>query len=181
MSEVEKAAKTAAVQVAKERDKKSLNGHVTLSTGVKGKIVPVATALLQRVSNKVPLPEVPTWENPDKGRQEPNPNDPKYRRELEEASRARGEAYLDALIMFGLELPDGVPDGNEWIKKLHYMERLGHLDLDGFDLDDPMDREFVYKRYIAVGDNDWVLIRQASNMIQEEVEAEIANFPGQEE
>jgi len=117
------------------------------------------------------------WHNPDKDRDEPNPNDPKYIAAKQEADRQRGIAAIDAVVMFGVELLDGVPDDG-WLGKLRYLEKRGLLDLESFDLDDPLDLEFLYKRYVAVSAQDIAYIMRTSGVREEDVEAAIRSFRG---
>ena len=81
--------------------------------------------------------------------------------------------------MFGIELVDDIPD-NGWDKKLKYLERLGHLDLTEFDFKDELDRDFLYKRYIAVGSDDLVKIARMGGLQPEDLDAADASFPGDE-
>jgi len=115
--------KSAAVKVAKEATLDATR-EVNLSTGVRAKLRPVATTLIDEVASRIKDPEVPMWHNPDKDRDEPNPNDPKYIAAKEEADRQRGIAVIDAVVMFGVELLDGVPDDG-WLGKLQYLETAG--------------------------------------------------------
>src|SRR5690554_1657400 len=81
-------ARTQAVEVAKSRARDE-EAVVTLSSGVRARIHPVAASLIAEVSSKVEDPPVPTWFNPDKEREEPNPSDPEYLRALERAEEER--------------------------------------------------------------------------------------------
>ncbi len=170
--------KNAAVQVAKDLDVKK-EKITTLSTGVRAVLLPVAASLIQAVTSKVKDPEIPIWHDPDKDREVPNPNDPTYLKQIQEAAEARAMAAVDASVMFGIELVDDIPD-NGWDKKLMYLERLGHLDLTDFDFKDALDREFLYKRYIAVGSDDLVKIARMGGLQEEDLDAADASFPSNE-
>jgi len=170
--------KNAAVQVAKDLDVKK-EKITTLSTGVRAVLLPVAASLIQAVTSKVKDPEIPIWHDPDKDREVPNPNDPTYLKQIQEAAEARAMAAVDASVMFGIELVDDIPD-NGWDKKLKYLERLGHLDLTEFDFKDALDREFLYKRYIAVGSDDLVKIARMGGLQEEDLDAADASFPSNE-
>lgn len=153
-------------------------GIRVLSTGVRAHIRPVAATLIDEVTARIPDPDIPTWHNPDKDRDEPNPNDPTYQRELRAATRRRGLAAMDAMIMFGVELADGMPEDESWLARLRLMHKHNLVDLDGYDLDDPLEREFLYKRYIAVGAADLVAIGRMTGVSEEGIAAAAANFPG---
>jgi hypothetical protein len=90
-------------------------------------------------------------------------------------------------LLWGVELVDGIPD-NGWLEKLQFMERQENIDLlSSFDLDNPLDREFAYKKYIAIGDQldengenvDVLFILQGNNIISEDGVEQATNlFPG---
>lgn len=163
-----------AVDLARKLAKDS-DGNITLPNGVKVRINPVGAALISDVTSKIKDPEVPLWPNPEKPdrdgnpRMEPNPDDPHYAVLLEEANQKRAIAMIDTMVMFGIELVDGIPDSDEWVKKLKFMEKRGMLDISGYDLDDPFDREFLYKRYILVDNNVIGMITEASGLSSEDV------------
>lgn len=166
---------TEATETAKRSDQPEV---VTLSTGIRARIVPVAASLVEDVMNAVPEPEVPTFMNEQKGREEPNPHDPSYQRAMRQYERERNDAAMSALVLFGLELEDGVPDDDTWLKKLQFIERRTQLDLSGFDLNDELDQEFVYKRYIACGTMDLITIGRKAGLSQEDVQEAVNTFPG---
>lgn len=144
-----------AVEVKKRINKEpSHNEIVILSTGIRAKIHPVSATLIDEVVSMVKDPPIPMWHNEEKDRDEPNSGDPEYIKALSTAERKRGLAAMDAMIMFGLELVDGLPDDEVWIKKLKYMEGRKMLDLSSYDFEADEDREFLYKRFVAVGTDD---------------------------
>ena len=160
------------------------DGITILPNGVKVRINPVGAALISDVTSKIKDPEVPLWPNADKPdregkpRMEANPDDPHYAVLLEEANQKRAIAMIDTMVMFGVELVDGVPDDDAWVKKLRFMEKRGMLDLSGYDLDDPFDREFLYKRYVLVDNNVVGLITDASGLSSEDVKRAEESFRG---
>ena len=89
------------------------------------------------------------WFNKAKDRDEPNPVDPDYLRELEKYQQETTRVTFDVFALFGIELVDGMPEDDSWLSKLKLNARLGHLDLSTFDLEDEVDREFLFKRYVA--------------------------------
>jgi hypothetical protein len=152
-----------------------------LSTGYRARLVPVAGFLLTEVASRIQDPEVPMWANPDKeGRQEPNPSDPAYLRAMAAAERRRAEAVIDAMLLFGVEIEGDIPDQGQWLPKLQKMVKLGHLDLDGFSLEDPLDAEFLFKRYVAVAAGDLQEIMKRSGVTQEAIAQAAKSFPGDE-
>jgi hypothetical protein len=131
---------------------------ITLSTGVVVRLKPVSSSLVEQVRSAIPMPEVPVVFIKEKEREEENPNDPHYINEVEEVNRKRSEAILDALCIFGIELVDGLPEDDAWLKKLQKLEQRGGLDLSGFDLEDEFDRDLLYKRCVAVAGDDLSIV-----------------------
>ena len=172
-----------AVTVAKgKRAEKESDGTLMLSTGVKARLRPVSQSIIQDAIALCREPRPPMWANPDKdGRAEPNPLDPDYLEAVEEYQAHMRAVTFDCFAMFGIEIVDGLPSDDKWLREIRLMERLGHLDLGKFDLDDELDREFLYKRYVAMGNADYVIIGAMSGIREEEVRRAADSFPGDEE
>jgi hypothetical protein len=164
--------KEAAVVVAeKVRPEKERTDIITLSTGVRAKLVPVSASLIDEVTAQVKNPLPPMWMNEQKGREEPNPSDPEYLQKLEDTERERGVKAMDALVMFGVELVDGVPEDDVWLSKLQF---LGVVEADR-ELS-PMEREFLYKKHVALSAVDISEVTKMSGISAEEVEIAEATF-----
>lgn len=171
--------KSPAPEVARERALAvNANEVVTLTTGVRARIVPVPSSLLDAVSARIKEPTPPMQFVESKNREEPNPLAPDYLKAITDANRQRGLATIEALLMFGIVLVDGVPPDEEWKPKLDYMVRRGYLDLSAYDLTDQFDREYVYKAYVAVAQPDINRLMIACGLLQEEVRAAVKSFPG---
>ncbi len=147
-----------------------------LSTGVKVRLRPVSPSLIADISSSVKYPNVPRIVTED-GRELENPNHPDYIRACEEVDNQRAGRVLEAIVMFAFDLVDGVPDDG-WDKKVRLMERMGSIDLKGLDLDDPVDREFAYKKYIAIGNEDITLAGGMAGIRGEDVAAATETFRG---
>lgn len=172
-----------AVEVAAEIQGKGRDGIYQTSTGYWVKISPVSATLIDKVQSKIKDPEPPMVWIEEKGRSEPNPADPSYLRALQRADVDRVMAALDAIIMLGIDMCD--EDGNQleisdgpWLNKLKLLERHGHLDLDEHDMDDPLDREFLFKRYIVLSAKDIEPVASASGIKEEDVKQAEASFRG---
>lgn len=170
----------AAVQVAKERAG-NRDSVVTLSTGVRVKINPVSATLIDKVQTKVKDPTPPDVFIDEKGRSEPNYSDPDYLRAIDRANTDRVVAAMDALILFGVELVDGLPENDTWLKNLRLLEKIGELDLSDLDLDDQFEAEFAYKRYIALAPQDIAIVAAATGLSEGDVAVAEATFRGTEE
>jgi hypothetical protein len=153
----------------------------TLSTGVVVRLHPVSSSLVEEMKGAVKMPDVPKVWIEAKEREEENPNDPQYIEQVEACTAKRADAIFDALCMFGVELVDGLPDDDSWLKKLRMLERRGRMDLSGFDLDDEFDLEFLYKRYVAVAGADLELIGGLHGFRPLEVARARAMFLGDQE
>jgi hypothetical protein len=161
---------------AAKRQTSETAGIVTLSTGVRARVKPVSSKLLDEIARSVPEPAVPKQFIEGKQREEYNPLDPAYQLAVKEANHLRGLRSTEALIMFGIELVDEIPALVEWEPKLRFLERRGMIDLSGYDLVDPLDREFVYKTMIAVATPDLMLVSMASGLTEVEVADAMASF-----
>ena len=168
--------RSVAADVAAEQTNE--DGIVTLSTGVRARIIPVASPLIDEINSRIPDPPVPV--QVIDGQEHANPLHPEYQRGMRDASNKRTSAVQDAFVMFGVELVDGVPEDDEWIKKIKFMERRGALDLSCYKLEDPIDREFVYKRFIAVSSKDTRKIGVASGVLSEDIDRAMDSFQSDE-
>lgn len=149
---------------------------VILPDGTKIGISPVSAALVEAVMGKIKDPDVPTVIDEESGREISNPGHPAYLAELRDVTRRRTQATIDAFVMFGINLPEGLPEDEKWLANLKYLERLGHLDLSNFDLEDPIDKEFLYKRYVVANAEIIGKISTSSGVTGEEIEAAEASF-----
>jgi len=168
-----------ALEVAKEHRAGQAGQVVTLSTGVQVRLRNVNAATISEVTSRIKDPEVPRWFNPDKGREEENPNHPAYLSGLDRANQERANAMFDALALFGVELVDtSVLDEDGWLGELRLLERLGRLDLTPFDLSDPIDRRFLYIKHVALGTADWSKLMQLAGISPEAVAEARRSFRG---
>jgi hypothetical protein len=140
------------------------------------RVKPIPAAIITDVTNRIKEPDVPKWFNKDMDRYEANPGDPDYARALAEAERKRGEAMIDATIMFGIEIVDGVPAKETWLPRLQFISKLGQLSLDQYDLDDPLVLEYVFKRYVIGNIALITHIQQISSVMPEDIGKAAAPF-----
>lgn len=184
MTQVESTNVSPAVAEAKAlRDgrKIEVGEEIELSTGVRVILRRVPPGLLEDVVNRVKDPEVPIFYDTDKDREIPNPSHPDYLRAKEQANRDRSVAIIETTVLFGIELVDGLPEEEAWLKNLRFLSKRGVFDLDAYDLDDNLDKEFLYKRYIALGEKDFVLLTSlVSGIDPKEIEKAQRSFPDDE-
>ena len=166
--------------VAKQQQVVSSDSIILLSTGIRAKIKPVPASLLDKVAGHIPDPKPPKQLIEDKGREEINPFDPEYLRLKDEALTERGRATTEAMVMFGIELVDEIPPNEEWLPPLRFLEKRGRLDLKEWNIEDEIERELLYKLFVAVANVDIMLVSAASGVSQEEVEQAMRGFLGSE-
>jgi len=156
----------AVIAVAKEEVDSGQEDRIyTLSSGARVRLLSVSPGLISDVQSRIKFPEVPQFYNDDKDRMEENPNHPVYLAEVQRAREEQGMAALRAMCMFGFELVDGLPKDDTWIRKLE----LVNPDL-VINRDDPIELEFYYKQFVAVGSrSDYVLLAQVMGVTQEAI------------
>ena len=156
--------------VAAARDLANQNQDDLLEVeGYTVRVKAIPAAIISDVTRRIPDPVVPLWHNPEMDRDEANPVDPSYIKAKEDVDRQRGEAMIDATVMFGIELPDGVPPTEEWLPRLQFMQKRGQIDLSGYDLSDPLELEFMFKRYIIANIALITFIQRISSVTPEDV------------
>src|SRR5512139_649074 len=79
------------------------------------KLTSIPAAVIDNVVSRIKMPEVPMVHMADYDRDEPNPNDPGYLLAVQETERKRGGAMIDAVVMFGIQLVNGMPTTDEWL------------------------------------------------------------------
>ena len=151
------------------------NDYQLLSTGYYAKIVPVGATLIQEASRSVQDPPIPVVHDEVQGDIE-NPMDPNYARAMEAAEQKRELVATDTIIFFGVELRDPVPSTEGWLPKLLWLQKRGNLDLSSYDLEDELDIELVFKKYIVVGTMDLIKIGAMAGLQQGDVEAAMKSF-----
>lgn len=142
-----------AVRMSERANGNSDKDIVILADGHRARVKPVSATLIEEITSAIKAPKVPVIHDEERNRDLENPDDPDYIRAVEDANRARGIAAMDAMVLLGVELLDGVPPDEEWLPNLRLLEKLGRLNLSAYDLSDPLERAFVYKRLIAVDTN----------------------------
>ena len=180
-----KHSKTAALEVAKSMRTLAKPAEYFLEAyQIKVRLVPVPPQMIDEVSNRIKDPDVPLVPNPDRptdkypdGKPEPNPFDPAYTKAMEEAVRQRGLAAIDTMCLLGIELVDGMPEDERWLSKLRYMEKRGLLSLSAYDLNDPLDKEFLFKRFMVASNEIIQALTRVSGITSEEVAKAEQSFP----
>jgi len=121
------------------------------SSGDKIKTSAVPFSVYMAILSKIKDPLPPVEMDEDLGRKVPNFNNPEYLRELSENSQKRSDETINIAVLFGVELVDGVPPKEKWLNRLLFSQRItGEPNLDSFNLEDKIDLEFIYKKFVAL-------------------------------
>ena len=158
------------------KTKKEAGAEVVLSTGYPARIIPVGSSLIEDIINSIHEPKIPTFFNEDKQREEENPNDPVYLQAMADVQRRRAMAAMEALLVFGVEV--ALPDDDNWLNKLRYLERRKAVSLDGYNIDDPLDRDLLFKKYVAIGTTDLIAIGRKAGLNAADIEYAARTFQG---
>jgi len=150
-------------------------------SGVRIQVKPVSAMLIQHITSTIKDPKPPLVPNMDKdGKLEENPFDPAYVAGMQEAQTKRATATSDAMVMFGLDLLDGLPEDETWMTNLQHLEKRGLIDLSGFDFTDPFDKVFAFKKFVA-GTNFIIMeVTRVSGVSQVDIDAATNSFRGNE-
>lgn len=143
--------------------------EITFSTGVKGRLTPVSSSAIMEAQSGLDDPPVPMVKIEGKEGDFENPNDPAYLAAKKDVFEKRLQAGIDTMIILGVEVE--TPPEETWLPKLKFLEKRGRISLKGFDLTDQMDKEFLYKKYIAMSSDDWQLLNEISGIAPADLEA----------
>lgn len=148
--------------------------------GDKYRLRPIPTLLMAEVMAEIKDPIPPTYVNPQTGREEENFASPEYAEQRAAAKKARDEAAMDAMIYFGIELITAVPQ-DDWAKEYQwYLKRHGKT-LNLSNIEDPIEREFLYKKYRVATSPDIMTklaeINGFGSVTEEQLTAARATFP----
>lgn len=146
-SELESQAIQGAARALKDESHK-IPDRLVLSNGIVLKVKPMPPMLLNSVSNSIPMPEVPKVFLEEKGRDEPNPNDPYYLQAVNDRQTALSMAIMNTILYACtevIEVPQGVykVEDEGWLP----LPRMAKIQ---FDPDDKIERYLTWLRSYAV-------------------------------
>jgi hypothetical protein len=156
---------------AAKRSRNVSGKEIILSTGIKAILTAVSSSSIIEAQAEIIDPPVPMVKIEGKPGEFENPNDPAYLKEVQRVQMERVQAGIDTLIIMGVELVDGIPSDDKWLKKLQYLAKRGRISLDSYDLNDELDRDFLYKKYIAMSSDDWNMLNEISGINPADIEA----------
>ena len=155
----------------------------TFGTGVVVEISRPRTALLNQLRTKYlkehEEPEIPTVRNEDMGRDEPNPFDPKYVRDISAYYSAIADMMMDVIFATSVKVisvPDDVPDQDS-------EEFEAVLEMAGIKVPtDPFRRRVAWLKAIAATDTDIEMLQsdviEVKGATEEQVEEATKMFRG---
>jgi hypothetical protein len=172
-------AKSPAVTAAKKKESiVDADNIYTSKGGIRVRIHTINQLLIEEAVNELQEPKVPVIIDEDKGYTIENPDSPQYKRDMEAFERKQYMATLDAALLWGIELLDPIPDDDTWIKKLRFFsKRNPQVNIDQYDMDEPIEREFVYKKFVAINTDELVnLMDMIVEGVSEEDKEKARNF-----
>jgi hypothetical protein len=154
---------------------------VTLNRGFKVKVTQLPISVFDAVLDRFPMPNPPEVEIAEKGRSEPNPNDPDYIIACNKVEGDRGEALLTAICLLCVEPVDAIPNSDTWLPQLQRLAKItGVPNLDSFDLSDPLDYKLVYLKYVAIGRSHTAAVSRFAHLGEEAIKQAEETFRGDE-
>lgn len=125
-----------------------------LSNGIVLAIKSVPPFLVQAVQNEFRPPNPPKVMIEEKGREEENPNDPTYLRELAELSEKQDLAVNDLFLAAGtsvVSVPEGYfkPEDDDWIAVVEFAQNITGTKIQ-IDRDDKVKRYLHWLRFYAL-------------------------------
>lgn len=158
---------------------------LTTSKGVVIRVQGIPNMMLADARRKIKPPKIPTWHNPDKDRDEENPNDPEYIDALQEYNMRVGTMGVTAMLAFGTEVMGKLPADVQSASDPGWSDDLKEI----LDVDVPAGgkgRYAAWLRLYVLSDPDLTevtrAVSRASGIVTEaEVEVEQDNFRPDEE
>lgn len=130
----------------------------TLSNGIVLSLKPVPPFLLAAVQSEYQTPDPPSVYMEEKGRDEPNPNDPAYIQTLERLEQQQQLALNSLILAVGTSVkfvPEGYsgPEESTWFEGIHYLAKASGVEID-LDAEDEKKRYLLWLRYYALENSD---------------------------
>ncbi len=147
---------------ARANKKKSRNKITTTASGYRVKLVPVAANVLREVQSRIPDAITRTFTNPTDGKEYENPAHPEYIAEVKQVQEERTKASMNAMVLFGMELLDDIPEDNEWLNKCRFAKLITEPEYkEAISADGKYMREMLFKTYVV---SDFSVISTIANM-----------------
>ena len=118
---------------------------IELSTGVVLRAKSVPTSLFADLVARFPSPKPPTVFIPEKGREEENPDDPRYLESVREQQARLAQAMSDAVILLGTSV-EFMPDGFQAQSDSDWQDEIRLL---GYDLHSKRAVYLAWVKFVA--------------------------------
>jgi len=153
------------------------------STGVKVRFKPMSSMIVQRAQEAVPMPPVFQQAVPGPNnsvRIVDNPNHQDYVDRKREAEASRGIKAIEAMILFSVELVNGLPKDNTWLDDLAMvtdLQKYQAVDVDGkVTMSDKAKKLLYVMNVAAVTGDDFGMIATNAVVTEGRVQEEVATF-----
>lgn len=163
--------------------------ELTLSNGITLEIKAVPPMLVDALNAEFTPPDPPMWMNEQKGREEPNPDDPEYLQTIGRLEGARQDAVNNLILAAGTKLKLPLPEGREGPEGESWLELVKlTAELTGKDIEVPQEgikRYLAWLRYYAIeSGTDFSLVMnlvlELAGISEREVLEAMNNFRGDE-
>jgi hypothetical protein len=152
-----------------------------LSTGVRVSFKPVSSMIIQRAHESVPMPNVfvQAVAGPNNTQRfVDNPNHPVYLELKAAAENQRGMKAIEAMVLMGVNLVDGLPKSDEWLQDLDVVTDLSKywtIDADGNRVMSDKVKKMLYVMNVAASTADDFTLISDNVIVREERVAEVVN------
>jgi len=147
---------------ARANKKVARNKITTTQSGYRVKLVPVAANVLREAMSRIPDALTRVFTNPTDGKEYENPAHPEYIAEVKLVEEERTKASMNAMVLFGMELLDDIPEDNEWLEKCRFAKLISDDEYkEAISADGKYMREMLFKNFIV---SDFKVINQIASM-----------------
>lgn len=153
------------------------------ATGVRLKLKRVSQMIVADAKRRLPEPRVPKWINPDKEREEENPNDPAYVEALYNYRYDTSMLALRVYLIMGTEPILPLPSGMVPAESTEWSDAIMAAD-DGVEIPESGPRRyFCWLKYYALPDDEVMqvmtkIIRLSGKTLEEDVRRAQESFRG---
>ena len=171
------AAKAAVAQKESKTNKKTQDDIVVLASGIRVRYRPVGANAIREFQANIPDAVPPTFTDPATGKEQPNPASPSYMANQKLVDEERTSAAMNALMLGGIELVDGMPDRDEALLDRWEFLKLISEEEAIFAKKNDTAYELYYKKYVVADANVITQLGQLAGVTQEMIAEARDSFP----